>query len=104
LYTPGHEERGGCDEQGIGPFPPHAFERGVDLIAGVGLEDLNLQPYRHRRLLRARRERPRRDAADKRDERAASHVSPSGRGSYPTTSLSNSGVVHHNKIGCLRAG
>jgi hypothetical protein len=34
----------GRDEQGIQPFAPHAFERGVDLIGGVGSEDLDLEP------------------------------------------------------------
>jgi hypothetical protein len=41
---PAHEERGGPDEQGIGPFALHAFERCVDLVGGVGSEDLTWSP------------------------------------------------------------
>ena len=42
MGASGHEERGGRDKQGIGPFSPNAFERRVDFIAGIGFEDLDL--------------------------------------------------------------
>ena len=52
-------------------------------------------------LLRARRQRPRRRAAEQRDELAPPHGLPSGRGLHPTTSKEMP-VVHHSKFGGLR--
>src|SRR5262245_320284 len=53
---------------------------------------------RHRRLLRPRRERPRRRAAEERDELASPHAQPtSGLGPYITTPLRKNAAVHHSK-------
>jgi hypothetical protein len=43
LDTPASEGRCGPDEQGIGPIAPDIFEGGIDLAAGVGVENLDLQ-------------------------------------------------------------
>jgi hypothetical protein len=42
LDTPDVQERGGRDEEGIGPLAPHTFEGGIDLKAGVRVENLDL--------------------------------------------------------------
>jgi hypothetical protein len=44
LEAPAIEERGGRDEQGIGPLTAHRFKSSLDLSARVGVVDLNLQP------------------------------------------------------------
>ena len=44
LHTSDDKEWGDCDEQGIGPFASNIFKRGIDLTAGVGVEDLDCQP------------------------------------------------------------
>jgi hypothetical protein len=46
LHTSDDKEWGDCDEQGIGPFASNIFKRGIDLTAGVGVEDLDCQPER----------------------------------------------------------
>jgi hypothetical protein len=46
LDTPDVQERGDRDEEGIGPLAPHAFEGGIDLKAGVSVENLDLQAHR----------------------------------------------------------
>jgi len=46
LQTSDDKEWGDCDEQGIGPFASNIFKRGIDLGAGVGVEDLDCQPER----------------------------------------------------------
>ena len=50
------------------------------------------------RLLRARHQRPRRRAAEQRDELAPPHVLPSSRGSHPTTRCRKYRAVHHSKF------
>src|SRR5262249_26022333 len=46
-------------------------ERGQEMWVRAGDSGIEESDYRHRRLLRARRERPRGHAAEQRDERAA---------------------------------
>jgi hypothetical protein len=46
LDTPASEGRCGPDKQGIGPIAPDIFEGGIDLAAGVGIENLDLQSQR----------------------------------------------------------
>jgi len=43
LDAPAIEERAARDEHGIGPLTAHHFKSSIDLIAGVGVVDLNLQ-------------------------------------------------------------
>ena len=45
LDTPAVQKRGDPHKDGIGPLATHGFEGGIDLGAGVGVEDLDLQPY-----------------------------------------------------------
>jgi hypothetical protein len=43
LHAPANEERAGRDEHGIGLLTAHRFKSSIDLSAGVGVVDLNLQ-------------------------------------------------------------
>jgi hypothetical protein len=45
LDTPASEKGPGADEEGVGPLAPKACEGCVDLSAGFGIEDLDLQPH-----------------------------------------------------------
>ena len=45
LDMPGVQERGGPDEDGVGPLATDPFEGGIDLITAVGVEDLDLQSH-----------------------------------------------------------
>jgi hypothetical protein len=51
LDASGEEKRGSRREQGIGPIAPDGFERGIDLAAGVSIENLDLQSERARPLV-----------------------------------------------------
>ena len=44
LETPGGEKGVGADEEGIGPLARKRCEGRIDLAAGAGVEDLDLQP------------------------------------------------------------
>ena len=43
LDAPADEERVGGDEEGVGPVAHEGGEGRLDLAAGAGVEDLNLQ-------------------------------------------------------------
>jgi hypothetical protein len=45
LDAPAIQERACPDEDGIGPLAAHHFKSGIDLSAGVGVLDLNLQSH-----------------------------------------------------------
>ena len=44
LDMPAGKKGIGADEQGIGAIAPKSLEGGFDLVAGAGLEDVDLQP------------------------------------------------------------
>ena len=44
LDTPDGEEGVGADEKGVGPLAHEGCEGRIDLAAGAGVEDLDLQP------------------------------------------------------------
>ena len=44
LHAPAGEERVGADEEGVGPLAHEGAEGRIDLAAGAGVEDLDLQP------------------------------------------------------------
>src|SRR5262249_48082605 len=73
-------------------------ERGHDTCAQLRHTGIDKSDHRHRRLLRARRERPRRRAAEQRDELAPIHrarPSPKDHGKYTrwgAVNRSNSGL------------
>ncbi|MGC1917223.1 MAG: hypothetical protein WA710_18830, partial [Pseudolabrys sp.] len=43
LDTPAVQERGGPDDNGIGPVATHCLEGSIDLGAGVGIVNLDFQ-------------------------------------------------------------
>ena len=45
LYPPGVEERAAADVQRVGSLAHKSCEGRIDLAAGAGLEDLDLQPH-----------------------------------------------------------
>ena len=45
LDTPGLEEGIAADEEGVGPLAHKSCEGRIDLAAGAGVEDLDLQPH-----------------------------------------------------------
>ena len=45
LDTPAGEEGVGADEEGVGPLARKSCEGRIDLAAGAGVEDLDLQPH-----------------------------------------------------------
>src|SRR6516165_6523349 len=69
-------------------------ERGQELRGVAGRPGTHEPDHRHRRLLRARRERPRRRAAEQRDELAALHsITSSAMASSPAGTLSPSALA-----------
>jgi hypothetical protein len=63
-------------------------ECGCEGDVAMARPQIEIADYRHRRLLRARRQRPcSRPAPEPRDEVAPSHVLPSSRGPHATTTL-----------------
>jgi hypothetical protein len=51
LDTSAVQERGGRDENGIGPLAIDRFECSIDLLAGIGIVDLDSQRHGARRSL-----------------------------------------------------
>ena len=45
LHTPGVEEGVAADEEGVGPLAHKSREGRIDLAAGAGIDDLDLQPH-----------------------------------------------------------
>jgi hypothetical protein len=45
LHQSDVQEWGGPDEQGIEVLTPNTFEGGIDFMAGVGIENLDLQAH-----------------------------------------------------------
>ena len=45
MDSPAGEKGAGADEKRVGPLAPKRRERRIDLAAGAGVEDLDLQPH-----------------------------------------------------------
>ena len=45
LHTPADEKGVSADEEGVGPLAPKSCESRINLAAGAGVEDLDLQPH-----------------------------------------------------------
>src|SRR5262249_41200808 len=81
----------------VAGFVEALMERGHVALRGLGRSGIDEAHDRHRRLLRARRERPRRRAAEERDERAAPHsITSSAIAKTP------GGIVRPSALAALR--
>jgi hypothetical protein len=45
LHAPGGKKRVGAEQKRVGTFAHKRGEGQIDLLAGAGIEDLELQPY-----------------------------------------------------------